>query len=124
MSWRFEHQRFENILRLTADGPMTSSDVLAQVTEGVSLIRQYAIPSALVDYSGAVLEMPAEEVILIPDLLDHLVLPKSTRIGIALPSDPANMHKFTLLDDAANARGYQVKLFWEPSRAMDWVMAQ
>ena len=124
MAWKIEHQRFENILRLTADGPMYSTDVLAQVTEGISLIRQHGISGALVDYSGAVLEMPAEEVVLIPDLLDHLAAPKSTRVAIALPSDPVNMHKYTLFDDVATARGYLVKLFWEPSRAMHWVLAK
>ena len=124
MAWKIEHQRFENILRLTADGPISSSDVLAQVTEGVSLIRQHGIPGALIDYTCAILEMPAEEVLLVPDLLDHLAIPKSTRVAIALPSDPVNMHKYTLFDDAATARGYLVKLFWEPSRAMGWILGK
>ena len=124
MTWKIEHQRFENIVRLTADGPISSTDVLAQVMQGVALIRQHSIPGALADYSNAVLEMPTEEIVLLPDLLDELAAPKSTRMAIALPSDPANMHKYTFFDDVATQRGYQVRLFWEPSRAMEWIMGK
>ena len=124
MGWKIEHQRFENMVRLTAEGAISSADVLSQVMQGVALIRQHGIPAALVDYSGAVLEMPADEIALLPDLLDELGAPKSTRVAIALPSDPVNMHKYTLFDDVATQRGYLVKLFWEPSRAMQWVLAK
>ena len=124
MGWRIEHQAFENLVRVTADGAVTTEDVLAQVMQGIVLIKRHEATGALVDYSGAILEMPIDEIGKLPDLFESQQLPLNTRIAVALPADPVNMHKYTFFDDVATNRGYLVKLFWEPSRAMQWVLAK
>ena len=120
MSWNIEHSEQDNLLLLKATGPVTTEDVQAQVVQGIEIIKREQIPAAIIDYSGAVLEMPIMEIYKMPDMFEALALPKQTRMAVLLPSDPVNMHKYTFFDDTATNRGYQVKLFWEASHALDW----
>ena len=121
MSWEMEYHEAENFVRVAASGSVLTEDALAQVTAGVGLIRERGAGGALVDYSKAILEMPIVDIYKLPDLFDALELPRSTRIAIVLPPDPKNMHKYTFFDDAANNRGYMVRLHWEPSQALAWL---
>jgi hypothetical protein len=114
MSWKVEHLSAENIVRVSAEGSISAEDAFAQVTEGVALILSMQAPSALIDYSGAILEMP--------DLFDAAGLPHRTKIAIVLPADPQNMHKYTFFDDTATNRGFQVKLYWEHGQALAWLV--
>lgn len=121
MSWRIEQSEAGEFLRVTASGPVSTDDVHAQVKQGVEIIVREGLPGALVDYSGAVLEMPVVEIFKVPDMFDALGLPHRTRIAIVLPPDPVNMHKYTFFDDTATNRGFQVKLCWERTAALDWL---
>jgi hypothetical protein len=121
MAWQIERGEPENILRLTAEGPITTESVLLQAKEGIEIIVQEGISGAMVDYSNVLLEMPVADIFQLPDLFDALLLPRTTKIAIVLPADPVNMHKYTFFDDVANNRGYQVKLYWEPSEALKWL---
>lgn len=121
MSWRIEHSEPERFLRVTAAGPVFTDDAFEQVRLGVERIVRDQLPGALVDYSAAVLEMPIVDIFKMPDMFDALQLPHRTKIAILLPSDPVNMHKYTFFDNTANNRGFQVRLFWEPSAALGWL---
>lgn len=120
MGWNLSHSKAENLLRITASGPVTTEDVLAQATQGIEIVKREQLPAVIADYSGAILEMPIFEIFKLPDLFETLELPRHTRMAILLPSDPVNMHKYTFFDDTATNRGYLVRLFWEQSHAMDW----
>ena len=121
MSWRMEHSESERILRITASGPVSSDDAFQQVKEATERIVREDLTGALVDYTGAVLEMPIVDIVKVPDMFDALSLPHQTRIAVVLPPDPANIHKYTFFDDAASNRGFQVRLFWEPTAALGWL---
>ena len=120
MSWHIEHSKRDKLLLVTATGPVSTEDVQAQATQGIEIIKREQLQAVLADYSSAVLEMPIMEIYKMPDMFETLGLPKQTRMAILLPSDPVNMHKYTFFDDTATNRGYQVKLFWEESHAIDW----
>ena len=100
---------------------MFTDDAFEQVKFGVERIVRDQLPGALVDYSAAVLEMPIVDIFKMPDMFNTLRLPHRTKIAVLLPSDPANMHKYTFFDDTANNRGFQVRLFREPSAALGWL---
>lgn len=121
MSWRIDQSDAGQFLHLIATGPISTEDVHAQVKEGVEVILREDLPGALIDYSGAVLEMPVVEIFKVPDMFDALGLPHPTRIAVVLPPDPVNMHKYTFFDDTATNRGFQVKLCWERTAALDWL---
>lgn len=124
MSWTIERANaapVAPILRVQAEGSISTEEVLAQVMEGLEIIKQQQMVGALVDYSKAILEMPIDEIFKLPDLFDAHELPRGTRIAIVLPADPKNMHKYTFFDDVATNRGYLVRLFWEPTQAMAWL---
>jgi len=122
MSWKIEHQAAENIVRVTAVGVVTTEDAFAQTTEGVQLIVNMKASGVLADYSGAILEMPVTDIYKLPDMFDAGGLPHWTKIAIVLPADPPNMHKYTFFDDTATNRGFQVKLYWEHSQALAWLV--
>ncbi|MGE5624845.1 MAG: hypothetical protein ACM3ZT_04780 [Bacillota bacterium] len=120
MSWNIEHSKSENLLRVTATGPVSTEDVHAQAMQSIDIIKREQLPGAVIDYSKAILEMPVVEIFKMPDMFDDLGLPRQTRMAVLLPSDPVNMHKYTFFDDTATNRGYLVKLFWEQSHALNW----
>lgn len=122
MSWKIEHQAVENIVRVTAEGIVTAEDAFAQTVEGVQLIVSLKASGVLVDYSSAILEMPVTDIYKLPDMFDAGGLPHWTKIAIVLPADPENMHKYTFFDDTATNRGFQVKLYWERSQALAWLV--
>lgn len=121
MGWKIEHLETEDIVRVTATGSITAEDAWAQVEEGIELILRRQAVGALIDYSGAILEMELVEIFKLPELFEIHALPRKTKIAVTLPSDPANMHKYTFFDDVATNRGYIVKLFWEPREAQAWL---
>jgi hypothetical protein len=124
MSWTIEPSNaapVARIVRIEASGSVSTEEALAQAVESITLIKQQEAVGALVDYSKAILEMPLDEIDKLPDLFDTMGLPRGTKIAIVLPADPVNMHKYTFFDDVATNRGYQVKLYWEPSQAMAWL---
>lgn len=121
MGWKIEHFETEDLIRVTAGGSITAEDAWAQVEEGVDLILRRQAVGALIDYSGAILEMELSEIFKLPELFEIHALPRKTKMAITLPSDPKNMHKYTFFDDVATNRGYIVKLFWEPDEAMKWL---
>lgn len=124
MGWTIERSNaapVAPILRVHAEGSVSTEEVLAQVMEGLEIIKQQQMIGALVDYSKAILEMPLHEIYRLPDLFDAGELPRATKIAIVLPADPANMHKYTFFDDVATNRGYQVRLYWEPTQALAWL---
>jgi hypothetical protein len=57
----------------------------------------------------------------VPDWFEVRELPRTTRIAVVLPPDTANMFKYIFFDNISTDRGYQVRLFWEPTRAVDWL---
>ena len=117
-----EYSDAENLVRIAASGSVSTDEVLAQVSQGVKLVKEHQADGALVDYSKVTLEMPIVDIYKLPDIFDALALPRRTKIAIVLPPDPVNMHKYTFFDDTANNRGYLVRLHWEPSQAMVWLM--
>ena len=121
MSWRIEHSEPDDFLRITASGPVSTDEAFQQVKASVERIVREDLAGALVDYTGAVLEMPIGDILMIPDMFDALRLPHQTRIAVVLPPDPVNMHKYTFFDDAATNRGFQVRLFWESTAAFGWL---
>lgn len=121
MGWRTEAVADGSYLHLIAEGPISTEEVLAQVHHGVALILEQQLLGAMVDYSAAILEMPVVDIYKMPDWFEAVALPRGTRIAVVLPADPVNMHKYTFFDDVATNRGYRVRLFWEPSRAVDWL---
>ena len=121
MGWKVEPLDAEGFLSVAADGSITTEDVQLQVEQGIAYIVSRALPGAMIDYSAALLEMPVGEIYKMPDWFEARGLPRTTRIAVVLPPDPVNMHKFTFFDDVANNRGFQVRLFWETSRARDWL---
>jgi hypothetical protein len=121
MGWTVEPLDAEGFLYLIADGTITTEDVAGQVQEGIALIVSRGLPGAMIDYSKAVLEMPLVDIYKLPDWFEAHALPRETRMAVVLPADPVNMHKYTFFDDVATNRGYLVRLFWESTRARDWL---
>ena len=121
MGWKVDPLDAEGFLYVSADGAIGTDDVRGQVDQGITFILEHRLPGAMVDYSKVVLEMPIVDIYQLPDWFEARSLPRETRIAVVLPADPANMHKYTFFDDVANNRGYQVRLFWEVTRARDWL---
>ena len=121
MGWRVEPLGAEGYLHVIADGAISTEEVMLQVQQGIAQIVARALPGALIDYSDAILEMSVVDIYKMPDWFEAAALPRGTRIAVVLPADPVNMHKYTFFDDVATNRGYQVHLFWEFSRARDWL---
>lgn len=121
MGLKFEPREADGYLYVRGEGAVVTQDVADHVDEGVGLIVGLGLPGALVDFSVAVLEMSIVDIFKLPDWFDARSLPRETRIAVVLPADPPNMHKYTFFDDISNNRGYQVRLFWEPTRAVDWL---
>jgi len=121
MGLRLQPQEVEGYLHVVGEGPVVTEDVASYVDEGVRLIISLGLPGAFVDFSRAVLEMSIFDIFKLPDWFDDRKLPRATRIAVLLPADAANMHKYVFFDDVSNNRGYQVRLFWESTRALDWL---
>jgi hypothetical protein len=121
MSWGIEHLADGNVVVVRAEGRVSTEDAFKQVVEGVGLILRTGAGGAWIDYSAAILEMPIVDIFKMPDLFEAQGLPRATKIGITLPSDRDNMHKYTFFDDVASNRGYIVRLFWEEGQALKWL---
>lgn len=121
MSLKIEPLQADGYLYVVGEGTVATLDVANQVDEGIGLIISLGLPGAMVDFSNAVLEMPLVDIYKLPDWFEARSLPRETRIAVVLPPDPVNMHKYTFFDDVATNRGYHVRLFWESTRARDWL---
>src|SRR5690349_3205084 len=98
MGWKVEPLDAEGFLHVVAQGSVATADVAEQVAQGIALIVSRALPGAMIDYSGAVLDMPLVDIYKMPDWFEAQALPHGTRIAVVLPADPANMHKYTFFD--------------------------
>src|SRR5690242_8839523 len=58
MGWKVEPLDAEGFLHVVAQGSVATADVAEQVAQGIALIVSRALPGAMIDYSGAVLDMP------------------------------------------------------------------
>jgi hypothetical protein len=121
MGLMFRPMEAEGYLHVVGEGAVVTEDVANNVDEGVKLIITLGLPGALVDFSLAVLEMSLADIFKLPDWFDVRNLPRATRIAVVLPPDPVNMFKYIFFDNISTDRGYQVRLFWEPTRAVDWL---
>ncbi|HSN17124.1 MAG TPA: hypothetical protein VLV87_02850 [Gammaproteobacteria bacterium] len=121
MALWFHPRTAEGYLYVVGEGPVVTEDVANSVDEAVNLIIDLELPGALVDFSLATLEMSIVDISKLPDWFETRNLPQWTRIAVVLPADPANMHKYIFFDDVSTNRGYQVRLFWEPTSAVGWL---
>ena len=122
MGWQIKPLDAEGFLHVIADGAVATDDVALQVRQGIAYIVEHGLKGAMIDYSQALLQMSVVDIYRMPDWFDEQALPHGTRIAVVLPADPVNMHKYTFFDDVATNRGYLVHLFWESTRARDWLL--
>ena len=124
MALKIHPRQADGYLHVLGDGPVTTEDVAANIDEAIQLIISLGLPGAFVDFSLAVLEMSISDIFKLPDWFEARNLPPATHIAVVLPADSANMYKYIFFDEISSKRGYQVRLFWEPSGALGWLATQ
>jgi len=119
VAYKVEHDADRGIILLAYDGDVTTQDIMAATSEGISLGRKAHLKTFLVDYSKARLKGSKADAFHFMDDLSSIGLKKDDRVAVIISSD-ADIHEFAGL--VSDNRGWaNLKYFKEPGLAKAWL---
>jgi hypothetical protein len=123
MKWKIDCDEDRQIIVAKTSGLMSWDDMKKLCEETLAAGRKNNIGAFLVDQKETSLGLSVLEVDRLPDLFRKTGFDLKDRMALLVNSDASNKPLFTFLQDVFTLGLLQVKVFTDPQKAADWLMA-
>jgi hypothetical protein len=110
-----------DIVVFTHTGHTSLHDVKDHSKLLTSLLQQTHASRLLLDYSEAILDIPAKDLATLPDYYTGLGAPQDRKIANVVPKSGDNVHAAIYHQILARKQGYHLTLFSTKDQAMQWL---